>query len=86
MLHPEVTCQVHSAFEMISADLLKEILKFLQNNEHSFLVGLVCKTWNSLISRKHFSVETITNFYASQGNLSCLKWIQYHLQTFVNNN
>lgn len=64
----------------IPDDILKLLLLPFQNNVDSFLVGLVCKKWNSLIKRDltiHF--KTIAIHYAEGGHLSALQWLQYEI-------
>jgi hypothetical protein len=55
-------------------DMLTIVLSHFQRNEESFLVGMVCKKWNSIIKRyRKISFLSISKHYAAHGGLSALQ-------------
>ena len=63
--------------ESLPTEILKLVLCNFQDNEESYLLGLVCKKWNSIISRKKdMQYKSVIVYYTEIGSLSALQWLQ----------
>ena len=63
---------------MIDHNILHYILSYFQKNEYSYIVGLVCKKWNSIIEQnKKLLLKQIVQQYTRDGRLNVIKWFGY---------